>query len=97
MTRDWNLRIPAVDRRLQSRPNPDGDSVIRRICTGCLRGYVHQDSGSCGRCGAELRELAEPMRFEEFKRLSLDAREDLQTRRITAPKTHPDVLPGDPA
>jgi hypothetical protein len=74
---------------------PEYRSTMRRICTGCLRGFVQETKTSCGVCGAEIRALVYPMPTEVFHRLDDEAKQDLQTRKIEVPKSHPDVLTGD--
>jgi hypothetical protein len=75
---------------------PSYESKVRRICTGCFRGFV-QERTACGACGSDLRELVRPMSSEDFHSLDAEAKQDLQTRKIGAPKSHPDVLMGEEA
>lgn len=81
--KDWTLRIPSLDRKPNhgSRRHKD-ESIVRRICTHCLQGFVQEDQDYCG-CGAELRELSQTMKAKEFHRLDAEQKQDLQTRRIS--------------
>jgi hypothetical protein len=67
-------------------------TVIRRICPTCLTGAAWAAECENPMCRGELRELVKPLRVGDFDLLDDERKQDLQTRRIVAPKSHPDVL-----
>jgi hypothetical protein len=70
-------------------------TVIRRICPACLAGAAW--ASECPVCHSALRDLVRPVRVGDFNLLDDEARLELRTRKIGAPKSHPDVLMSEEA